>query len=205
MKIKVIPSATQDTLRVAKFKKNMDGRLEFRIINNHPFQIEIFYFEKSLGEYFTNNINNVILIFFEKMAKFNHGIPDGVNKRLDTIEKNYLYGKEYYEEQLSKIEFFQNKELCKKELEQKQVLYPNEYSSAEVAMVIGLQERQSIVKTTCNKYNMRMKDLSIVTGINENNLRTQASKNKVNLQVETAIKLYIENLELKKELAKYKS
>lgn len=204
MKVNVIPSATKDTLRVARFKKNIDGKLEFRILNNYPMQIEIFYFEKSLGQYFTENINNVILTFFEKMAKFNYGTPDGVKEKLDSLEKSYLFTKEYYEEQLSKIEYFQNKEFLKEELERNQLLYPNEYTNTDVKIIIGLQEKQNIIRTTCDKYNMRMKDLSIVTGINENTLRTQASKNKVNIQIETAIKLYIENIELKKELEKYK-
>ena len=68
MQSTIIPSATKDTLRVSKLKRGVDGKLEFKVNGNESFTgvVEIFYFEKSLGKYLTENLNNMILVFFQK-------------------------------------------------------------------------------------------------------------------------------------------
>lgn len=175
LKARVIPSATKETIRVPRFKKTTDGILEFRTINNNPLLVEIIYIEKSLGQYYAEKLNDVILIFFEKFAKFNNGTPDKIEEKL-----------------------------CYQDFGNGLRILPTEYTSTEIKKIIGLDEKHNIIRETCEKYNLKMKDLSLATGINENTLRSQASKNKINLQVETAIRLYIETVELKKELEIYK-
>lgn len=201
MQARVIPSATRDTLIVPKLKKGTNGKLEFKINNNEFYkEIEIFYFEKSLGKYNTENFDNMILIFFQKLAKLNNGVIEGVEDKLDNLEKTYYTNEDFIEQQLLNAEYFQNKELLKEQIKQNYISYPLEYSNEDVKKIIGLTEKQNIIKFTCDKYNLRLKDLADAIGMKETSLRAFASNNKISKQVEKAIELYSENIELKKEI-----
>ena len=204
MQATVIPSATKDTLRVPKLKRGVDGKLEFKVNSPESFigVIEIFYFEKSLGKYHTENLNNMILVFFQKLARLNNGIVEGVEEKLENLEKIYQINKDFVDQQLSNAENFRNKELLKKQIEQNFISYPIEYTNLETKNVIGLSEKQNIIQFTCDKYDLKLKDLANAIGVKESSLRAFASNNKISTQVETAIHLYIENIELKKELKK---
>ncbi len=60
----------------------------------------------------------------------------------------------------------------------------------------------NIVKQTCKKFNLTYKQLSEVIGVSESSLRSAVSNNKISNQVEKAINLYIENMQLKEKLEK---
>lgn len=201
----IIPTATSGTVRVPKLKKSADGKLLFSKTSSHPLFIEIIYSEKSLGTYDTNSFNEIILLFFKKLAKFNNGYPDDVDEKLEKLEKIYLEDKCFVDEQLSKAENFSNKEIEKQKIIQNFTSYPLEYSNCEVNDIIGLIEKQNIIRRTLEEYNLLMKDLASAIGINVNTLRSQASKNDVTTQTKRAIELYIENIQLKKEIEKYKN
>lgn len=113
--------------------------------------------------------------------------------------------KKFIDQQLSNAEYFQNKELLKEQINQNYISYPIEYTNEEVKNIIGLTEKQNIIKFTCDKYDLRLKDLADAIGMKETSLRAFASNNKISKQVETAIELYTENIELKKEIEILKS
>ena len=167
------------------------------------FIVEIIYSEKSLGQYNTICLNQIILLFFKKLAKFNHGSPENVEEKLEKLEKTYLADKSFIDEQLAKAENFPNKDTLKNEIIQNNISYPLEYSDDEVNDIIGLTEKQNIIRRTLDEYNILMKDLASAIGMNVNTLRSQASKNDVSSQTTRSIELYIENIQLKKELEKY--
>ncbi len=96
MKVKVIPTATSGTILVPKLKKGTDSKLLFKKIHNPmAFIVEIIYSEKSLGQYNTICLNQIILLFFKKLAKFNHGSPENVEEKLEKLEKTYLADKSF--------------------------------------------------------------------------------------------------------------
>lgn len=205
MKVKVIPTATLGTIRVTKLKKGTDSKLLFKKIHNPmAFTVEIIYSEKSLGQYHAGSLNQIILLFFEKLAKFNNGSAENIEEKLEKLEKNYLVDKSFITEQLTKVENFSNKETLKNEIIQNNISYPLEYSDDEIKDIIGLTEKQNIIRRTLDEYNLLMKDLASATGMNVNTLRSQASKNDVPSQTIRSIELFIENIKLKKELEKYK-
>ncbi len=208
MKLKkenIIPTATTGTIRVPKLKKNTDNKLLFKKTNSHPLFIEMIYSDKSLGTYETNNFNEIILLFFKKLAKFNNGSPDDVDEKLEKLEKVYLIEKDLITEALSKVENFSNKDTLKNKIIQNNTSYPLEYSDETINNIIGLIEKQNIIRRTLDEYNLLMKDLASAIGINVNTLRSQASKNDVSSQVTRGIELYIENTQLKEELERYRN
>lgn len=92
MQARVIPSATKDTLIVPKLRKGIDSKLVFKRIHNPAFfEVEIIYADKSLGTYQTTNFNEIILIFFQKLSKINNGAIEGVQEKLDNLEKNIIW------------------------------------------------------------------------------------------------------------------
>ena len=113
--------------------------------------------------------------------------------------------KKFIDEQLSNAEYIENKELLKEQINQNFTSYPLEYNNEQVKDIIGLTEKQNIIKFTCDKYDLRLKDLADAIGMKETSLRAFASNNKISKQVETAIELYAENIELKKEIEILKS
>jgi len=205
MKVNHVPSATLGSIRVVKLKKATDNKLLFRQVSGHPLFIEIIYADKSLGTYETNNFNEIILLFLKKLAKFNNGSPDNIEAKLEKLEKNYLVDKNFVDEQLSQAENFSKKDTLKKRVIHNFLSYPLEYSDDEIKDIIGVTEKQNIVRRTLEEYNMRMKDLASAIGMNVNTLRSQASKNDITPHTKRSIELYIENIQLKKELEKYKS
>ncbi|MDK2082024.1 hypothetical protein [Aliarcobacter butzleri] len=205
MKPTLIPSATKDTLIVPKLKKGIDGKLVFKKIDNPMvFEVEIIYSDKSLGRYNTTNFNEIILMFFEKLAKHNNGSPEFVELKLSKLEKNYLIDKIFIDNQLQNAENFSDKDDLKNKIIQNFISYPLEYSDKDVNYIIGLTEKYNIIRRTLEEQNLLMKDLASAIGINVNTLRSQASKNDVPSQTKKSIELYIENIKLKKELEKYK-
>lgn len=206
MKVNVVPSANSGTIRVPKLKKDSNSKLLFKKIHNPMlFEVEIFYADKSLGKYETNNFNEIILLFFEKLAKYNNGTPENVVAKLGKLEKNYLIDKNFVDEQIQNAENFSNKDDLEKKIIQNNTSYPLEYSDDEVNDIIGLTEKQNIIRRTLEEQNLLMKDLASAIGINVNTLRSQASKNDVPSQTKKSIELYIENIQLKRELNKYKN
>ena len=205
MKPTLIPSATKDTLIVPKLKKGIDGKLVFKKIDYHMwFEVEIIYADKSLGRYKTTNFNEIILMFFQKLAKHNNGSPEFVELKLSKLEKNYLIDKIFIDNQLQNAENFTDKDDLKNKIIQNFISYPLEYSDKDVNYIIGLTEKYNIIRRTLEEQNLLMKDLASAIGINVNTLRSQASKNDVPSQTKKSIELYIENIKLKKELEKYK-
>ena len=205
MKPTLIPSATKDTLIVPKLKKGIDGKLVFKKIDYHMwFEVEIIYADKSLGRYKTTNFNEIILMFFQKLAKHNNGSPEFVELKLSKLEKNYLIDKIFIDNQLQNAENFSDKDDLKNKIIQNFISYPLEYSDKDVNYIIGLTEKYNIIRRTLEEQNLLMKDLASAIGINVNTLRSQASKNDVPSQTKKSIELYIENSKLKKELEKYK-
>ena len=205
MKPTLIPSATKDTLIVPKLKKGIDGKLVFKKIDYHMwFEVEIIYADKSLGRYKTTNFNEIILMFFQKLAKHNNGSPEFVELKLSKLEKNYLIDKIFIDNQLQNAENFSDKVDLKNKIIQNFISYPLEYSDKDVNYIIGLTEKYNIIRRTLEEQNLLMKDLAPAIGINVNTLRSQASKNDVPSQTKKSIELYIENIKLKKELEKYK-
>ena len=205
MKPTLIPSATKDTLIVPKLKKGIDGKLVFKKIEYHMwFEVEIIYADKSLGRYKTTNFNEIILMFFQKLAKHNNGSPEFVELKLSKLEKNYLIDKIFIDNQLQNAENFSDKDDLKNKIIQNFISYPLEYSDKDVNYIIGLTEKYNIIRRTLEEQNLLMKDLASAIGINVNTLRSQASKNDVPSQTKKSIELYIENIKLKKELEKYK-
>ena len=205
MKPTLIPSATKDTLIVPKLKKGIDGKLVFKKIDYHMwFEVEIIYADKSLGRYKTTNFNEIILMFFEKLAKHNNGSPEFVELKLSKLEKNYLIDKIFIDNQLQNAENFSDKDDLKNKIIQNFISYTLEYSDKDVNYIIGLTEKYNIIRRTLEEQNLLMKDLASAIGINVNTLRSQASKNDVPSQTKKSIELYIENIKLKKELEKYK-
>ncbi|MGJ0310835.1 hypothetical protein [Aliarcobacter cryaerophilus] len=201
----VIPSATKDTLIVPKIRKGIDGKLVFKKIDYHMcLEVEIIYADKSLGRYITTNFNEIILMFFEKLAKHNNGSPEFVELKLSKLEKNYLIDKNFIDNQLQNAENFSDKDDLKNKIIQNFISYPLEYSDKDVNYIIGLTEKYNIIRRTLEEQNLLMKDLASAIGINVNTLRSQASKNDVPSQTKKSIELYIENIKLKKELEKYK-
>lgn len=203
MKVKVIPTATSGTIRVPKFKKAIDGKLLFKKISSHPLFVEIVYSDKSFGTYETNSFNEITLLFFEKLAKFNNGSPENVEAKLEKLEKTYLADKDFVNQQLSAAENSPDSDRLKKEIMHNFTSYPLEYTYTELSKIIGLTEKQNIIRRTLAEYNMLMKDLASAIGMNVNTLRSQASKNDVSSQTTRSIELYTENIQLKKELEKY--
>ena len=205
MKPTLIPSATKDTLIIPKLKKGIDGKLVFKKIDYHMwFEVEIIYADKSLGRYKTTNFNEIILMFFQKLAKHNNGSPEFVELKLSKLEKNYLIDKIFIDNQLQNAENFSDKDDLKNKIIQNFISYPLEYSDKDVNYIIGLTEKYNIIRRTLEEQNLLMKDLASAIGINVNTLRSQASKNDVPSQTKKSIELYIENIKLKKELEKYK-
>ena len=205
MKPTLIPSATKDTLIVPKLKKGIDGKLVFKKIDYHMcLEVEIIYADKSLGRYKTTNFNEIILMFFQKLAKHNNGSPEFVELKLSKLEKNYLIDKNFIDNQLQNAENFSDKDDLKNKIIQNFISYPLEYSDKDVNYIIGLTEKYNIIRRTLEEQNLLMKDLASAIGINVNTLRSQASKNDVPSQTKKSIELYIENIKLKKELEKYK-
>ena len=205
MKPTLIPSATKDTLIVLKLKKGIDGKLVFKKIDYHMwFEVEIIYADKSLGRYKTTNFNEIILMFFQKLAKHNNGSPEFVELKLSKLEKNYLIDKIFIDNQLQNAENFSDKDDLKNKIIQNFISYPLEYSDKDVNYIIGLTEKYNIIRRTLEEQNLLMKDLASAIGIKVNTLRSQASKNDVPSQTKKSIELYIENIKLKKELEKYK-
>ena len=205
MQPRVIPSATKDTLIVPKIRKGIDGKLVFKKIDYHMcLEVEIIYADKSLGRYKTTNFNEIILMFFQKLAKHNNGSPEFVELKLSKLEKNYLIDKIFIDNQLQNAENFSDKDDLKNKIIQNFISYPLEYSDKDVNYIIGLTEKYNIIRRTLEEQNLLMKDLASAIGINVNTLRSQASKNDVPSQTKKSIELYIENIKLKKELEKYK-
>ena len=205
MKPTLIPSATKDTLIVPKLNKGIDGKLVFKKIDYHMwFEVEIIYADKSLGRYKTTNFNEIILMFFQKLAKHNNGSPEFVELKLSKLEKNYLIDKIFIDNQVQNAENFSDKDDLKNKIIQNFISYPLEYSDKDVNYIIGLTEKYNIIRRTLEEQNLLMKDLASAIGINVNTLRSQASKNDVPSQTKKSIELYIENIKLKKELEKYK-
>lgn len=206
MKANVVPSANSGTIRVPKLKKGSNSKLVFKKIHNSMFfEVEIIYADKSLGKYSTNNFNEIILLFFEKLAKFNNGSVENIAVKLDKLEKNYLKDKNYIDEQIQNAKNFPNKDDLINNIIQNNTSYPLEYSDDEVNDIIGLTEKQNIIRRTLEEQNLLMKDLASAIGINVNTLRSQASKNDVPSQTKKSIELYLENIQLKMELNKYKN
>jgi len=204
MKVNVVPSATLGTIRIVKLKKATDNKLLFRQTSSHPLFIEIIYADKLLGTYETNNLNEIILLFFKKLAKFNNGSPDSVEAKLKKLEKIYLQDKNFVNDQLSNAEYFPNKDTLRDEIIQNFMSFPLEYSDDEINDIIGLTEKQNIIRQTLDENNLLMKDLASAIGINVNTLRSQASKNDIPSQTVRSIELYLENIQLKKELEQRK-
>lgn len=208
MKLKkenIIPSANSGTMRVPKLKKGSNSKLLFKKIHNPMwFEVEIIYADKSLGRYKTTNFNEIILMFFQKLAKHNNGSPEFVELKLSKLEKNYLIDKIFIDNQLQNAENFSDKDDLKNKIIQNFISYPLEYSDKDVNYIIGLTEKYNIIRRTLEEQNLLMKDLASAIGINVNTLRSQASKNDVPSQTKKSIELYIENIKLKKELEKYK-
>lgn len=206
MKANVVPSANPGTIRIPKLKKGSNSKLVFKKIHNPMwFEVEIVYAEKSLGKYATNNFNEIILLFFEKLAKYNNGTAENVETKLDRLEKNYLTDKNSVDKQVQNAENFSNKDDLINQILQSNTSYPLEYNDDEVNNIIGLTEKQNIIRRTLEEQNLLMKDLASAIGINVNTLRSQASKNDVPSQTKKSIELYIENIQLKKELNKYRN
>ena len=208
--MKTIPIANKVTLRVPKLKKGTDSKLLFKKVGSHPLFVEIIYANKSLGTYQTNSLNEIILLFFKKLAEINKAIPEKVEEKLEELQKTYLVDKSFVDDQLSKLENFQNSEELKQKIKENLTSYPLEYANAElfeytnidIKATIGLLEKQNIIQATCDKYDLRLKDLADSIGVKEGSLRAFTSSNKISKQVETAIELYVENIELKEELRK---
>ena len=137
MKPTLIPSATKDTLIVPKLKKGIDGKLVFKKIDYHMwFEVEIIYADKSLGRYKTTNFNEIILMFFQKLAKHNNGSPEFVELKLSKLEKNYLIDKIFIDNQLQNAENFSDKDDLKNKIIQNFISYPLEYSDKDVNYII---------------------------------------------------------------------
>ena len=62
---------------------------------------------------------------------------------------------------------------------------------------------ENIVKKVCKELGLTYKELGERIGVSESSLRSAASTGKISNQVKKAIELYLENLQLKKELEKF--
>ena len=213
MKPKIIKQANKITLRVPKLKKGTDSKLLFKKISDHPLEVEIIYANKSLGRYTANNINEIILLFFKKLAELNNGTPEKVEENLEKLQKTYLVSKDFVDKQLVNADSFSYSQDIKKDIKNNFISYPMEYSNIELfeytnidtKYIIGLAQKQNIIQFACDKYDLRLKDLADSIGVTEGSLRTFTSSNKISKQVETAIQLYIENIELKEKIKELQS
>ncbi len=66
------------------------------------------------------------------------------------------------------------------------------------------EENINIVKRVCKELGLTYKQLGENIGIKPDTLRTIASKDEISIQIETAIKLYVENVKLKNRENKIK-
>ena len=63
--------------------------------------------------------------------------------------------------------------------------------------------QENIVKKVCKELGLTYKQLGEKIGVSESSLRSAASTGKISNQIKKAIGLYLENLELKKELQEF--
>ena len=63
----------------------------------------------------------------------------------------------------------------------------------------------NLIKKTCKELGLTYRELAEIIGYSEATLNKNASTGEVSKSIETAIKLYLETLELKKDLAKYEA
>ena len=63
--------------------------------------------------------------------------------------------------------------------------------------------QENIVKKVCKELGLAYKQLGEKIGVSESSLRSAASTGKISNQIKKAIGLYLENLELKKELQEF--
>ena len=63
--------------------------------------------------------------------------------------------------------------------------------------------QENIVKQVCKELGLTYKQLGEMIGLSESSLRSAASTGKISNQIKKAIGLYLENLELKKELQEF--
>jgi len=63
--------------------------------------------------------------------------------------------------------------------------------------------QENIVKKVCKELGLTYKQLGEKIGVSESSLRSAASTGKISNQIKKAIELYLENLELKKELQEF--
>lgn len=63
-----------------------------------------------------------------------------------------------------------------------------------------MAEDENIVKLTCKELGLTYKQLGEAIGVSESSLRSSASTGKISEQVNKAINLYLETIELKKQL-----
>ena len=64
-------------------------------------------------------------------------------------------------------------------------------------------KEENIIKKVCKELGITYKQLGEKIGISESSLRSAASTGKISKQLQKAIELYLENLELKKELEEF--
>ncbi|MDO7252793.1 transcriptional regulator [Helicobacter cappadocius] len=67
-----------------------------------------------------------------------------------------------------------------------------------------MSNEQNLIKKTAKELGMTYKELGIAIGYSEAGLKTAMTNDKISPQMERAIELYLETLELKKELQKTK-
>jgi DNA-binding XRE family transcriptional regulator len=76
------------------------------------------------------------------------------------------------------------------------------HKNFEITNNIGkkMEKEENIVKRVCKELGLTYKQLGEKIGVSEATLKSVVSTNKVSLQIQKAIELYIETEDLKKEL-----
>lgn len=64
-------------------------------------------------------------------------------------------------------------------------------------------KNENLIKSTCKELNLTYRQLGELIGYSEATLNKNASTGQISRAIEVAINLYLDNLKLKKELAKF--
>ena len=68
-----------------------------------------------------------------------------------------------------------------------------------------MAEDENIVKSTCKKLGLTYKELGEAIGVKESTLNKVASTGEISPQIKKAIELYLENIELKKQISDFET
>ena len=179
MKPKVITTLSIDEIEVPKINDKIDGTLEFKYHIDDIY--EIIYLNNSYGFFNMGIFNNSVLKFFEKLVEVNNGSNKQLENKLEQFAKNN-----------PQCDNNKNNE------NNKYIQYSSIYPIKDIPYLIGLED--NIIKKTCAEYNISYQELADATGMNIMSLRSVASSHKISRQIKRSIELYVETIELKKEL-----